>query len=328
MGLRTAEGRLRSCRRRGGESRGGGSRDVNSKLPKVSYLVICYNRRDDVKVCVTSILAQDYPDLEIVVVDNASVDGTDTLFQQELTDQRIVYRKMSENFGVSGGRNAALEVAVGQVLITIDDDAMLIDPLMTRKVVERLGEDPEVGVLAFRIEDFVTTEIQRMFFPWKDKSRDPGMEFETTWFIGAGHAITRKVYDTVGVYRDYRPYGAEEFDLALRILDNNFKIIYFPGARIRHKESKKSRIPPTKLSALRLKHRMRAVILNLPWFSVLSFFVIRSGVTLLKSRGNVVALGMAYWAIISNLGRWLDERKPIGPSAIAKLGQLNGPLYY
>jgi GT2 family glycosyltransferase len=296
--------------------------------PKVSYLVICYNRKDDVRACVRSILAQRYPDIEVIVVDNASIDGTDEMFREEFSEEQVQYFKMSENLGVSGGRNAALERATGQVLVTIDDDAVLVDENTTELLVDRFDAEEDLGAVAFRIEDFDTGEIQRMFFPSKDKSRDPDKEFETTWFIGAGHAIPRKVYDEIGLYRDYRPYGSEEFDLGLRVIDHGYRIVYDPCMRVRHKETKTARLPPTRLFALRLKHRIKAAVLNLPWTSVLTFLIIRSGTTLVKSRGNVVALGIAYWWIIESLPSWLRERQPIGKPAIARLKALKGPLYH
>lgn len=295
--------------------------------PKVSYLVICYNRKSDVRACVRSILAQQYPDVEIIVIDNASTDGTDDMFRQDFSDTQVHYFKMTENLGVSGGRNAALERAAGHVLVTIDDDAVLVDDNTTELLVDRFAAEPDLGAIAFRIEDFHTGEIQRMFFPDKDKSRDPDEEFETTWFIGAGHAIPRKVYDQIGVYRDYRPYGSEEFDLALRVIDHGYRIVYDPRMRVRHKETRTARLPPTRLFALRLKHRIKAAVLNLPWISVLTFLIVRSGTTLVKSRGNVAALALAYWWIITSLPSWLRERQPIGKPAIARLKALRGPLY-
>ena len=294
---------------------------------KVSYLVICFNRKDDVRECVDSILEQDYPALEVVIVDNDSTDGTEEMFRETYDDPRVRYFRMPENLGVSGGRNVSLEKADGDILVTIDDDAKLVDPDTTHRIVERFAQDASLGAIAFRIEDYYTGEIQSMFFPTKDKSRNPDEPFETTWFIGAGHAITREVYETIGHYRDYRPYGSEEFDLALRVIDNGFTIVYEPSIRVRHKEAKAARLPPTRLFALRLKHRIKAAVLNLPWTSVLSFFVVRSATTLIKSRGNIFALLQAYWWILRDFPSGLGERKPIGKAAIRRLKTLNGPLY-
>jgi GT2 family glycosyltransferase len=296
-------------------------------MPLVSYLVICYNRKDDVQLCIRSILDQDYENLEIVVIDNASTDGTEELFREEISDERVHYFQMSENLGVSGGRNEALNRASGQILVTIDDDAMLVDRNTTRILIDRFTDRDDVGAIAFRIEDFETGDVQRMFFPHKDKSRDPDIGFETTWFIGAGHAIPRRVYEDVGLYRDYWPYGSEEFDLALRVIDAGYRIIYDPTLRVRHKETKTARLPPTRLFALRLKHRIKAAVLNLPWTSVVTFFVFRSATTLVKSRGNIAALLMAYWWIVRDFPGWLKERKPIGKEAIERLRELDGPLY-
>jgi len=297
--------------------------------PKVSFLVICYNRRRDVEICVRSILDQDYPNYEIIVIDNNSKDDTEEAFSGELGQTPVRFFRMPENYGVSGGRNEAIARATGDILITIDDDAKLLDKDTTQRVVDKLLSDPTIGALGFKIEDRDTGRPQRAYFPSRDKSRDPDIGFETTWIIGAGHAIPRHVYDTVGVYRDYRPYGSEEFDLSLRILDNGYRIEYFPDARVRHAPATTGRIQSDlRLSALKFKHRMKAATLNLPWIAVLTHIAVWSGKTLLRCRGNPAVLFFAYRDILRSFPIWIKERRPIKAETFQRIRNLRGPSYF
>jgi len=304
--------------------------DKSQKVQQmVSFLIITYNRKRDLVEVIEALFKQEYSSLEIIVIDNNSTDGTDKIFRGKYNLPQVKYFKMKENMGVSGGRNVAIEKAAGEILITIDDDAILENPKVTNRIVKKFEEDKEIGVLAFKIVNYFTGHLQKNAFPCRNKNRDPNKEFETTWFIGAGHAIKRKVYEKVGVYRNFRPWGSEEFDFALRTVNAGFKIIYFPEVTIRHKVSPAGRIKNIgRFKAIALKHRLKASILNLPWYSTLTMLIIRSAQTLLITRGNLGTLFLAYYWLIRELPLLIKERSPISKSAVQKLRSLKGPLYF
>jgi glycosyltransferase involved in cell wall biosynthesis len=70
-------------------------------LPKVSILIPTYNRQDFLKKAVESSLAQDYPNLEVIVSDNASTDATREVIEQFLTDKRFRYYRNGTNIGIT-----------------------------------------------------------------------------------------------------------------------------------------------------------------------------------------------------------------------------------
>jgi GT2 family glycosyltransferase len=192
-----------------------------------------------------------------------------------------------------------------------------------------MNDDPAVGILAFRSVNFHTGEIEKWAFPWKNKKRPNQEEFETTWFIGVGHAFRKEVYDKVGLYRDYFPYGHEELDLSLRVVDAGYKIVYFPKAEIYHKKSPTSRISnPTRFFANQLTNRVIVAIRNLPWRYVLTTNILRSGQTLLRSRFNLIAVLWAQIRIVKKLPGLLREREVISKEAIRKIKALRGPVVF
>lgn len=297
--------------------------------PYVSYMVITYNRRDDLSEAIECILGQDYLPIETVVVDNNSTDGTEKLFEERFNQPNIHYIKLAENLGVSGGRNAAVCKTQGDVIVTVDDDAVFADHDITRQIVNEFADDPSLGILAFKIVNYHTGELQKNAFPCRDKSVDPDREYETTWFIGAGHAIKREVYEKVGLYRDFRPWGSEELDFALRAIDAGYRIKYVPKIVIRHKISPAGRINNvTRFRALALKHRIKASALNLPWYSILSYSLIRSSRVLWRTHGNMPAILLAYYWLLRDLPYIRKNRSRIGRHAIRRLRALNGPLYF
>ena len=305
--------------------------------PKVSYLIITYNRAGDLRVCLESVRRQDWPNKEIIVVDNNSEDETQTLFDDEFTDPEIHYFRMRENLGVSGGRNEAIDRATGAITITLDDDALFTDEAATKRIVDKFQADPSLGILALKISNFNLVDgayvrnpaLDKICFPWRDDAYSVDDEFETCWFVGAGHAVRGAAYREAGPYRDYRPYGHEELDLSLRVLGAGYRIVYFPEVEVHHRISKTGRLTSgTFLEAVKLKNRIKISILYLPWYSIGTFIAVRSAYTLYTSKFNIGAVLYGGYMLLKELPSLIRERRPLGSPVISKIRQLKGPLYY
>jgi GT2 family glycosyltransferase len=226
-------------------------------MPAITIILICYNRKNELKDCIQSVLKQSFTPYEIIVVDNNSTDGTDTLFyNDEIAHPSIKYFKLGKNLGVAGGRNYGIRQASGDILVFIDDDALLEPEDAMEKIVNRFEKDSSTGILAFKVINYYTKAIQRNEFPHIDKSLNPDKEFETSYFIGAGHAIRKEVFDKCGLYPEDYFYGMEELDLSFRAIDKGFKIIYFPNVVVLHKKSLMGRISDKKKYIYNYRNRL------------------------------------------------------------------------
>ena len=89
---------------------------------KVSVIVPVYNVKEYLRACVDSIIAQTYKDLEIILVDDGSTDGSGDIcdLYAELDDRVIVRHK--DNGGLSSARNAGIEISSGEYLAFVDSD--------------------------------------------------------------------------------------------------------------------------------------------------------------------------------------------------------------
>lgn len=94
--------------------------------PLVSFLVATYNRAGLVQQCVRSILEQTYENIEIIVIDDASTDGTESLLRNEF-GEKIKYLCNNINRGVAYSRNLALDYARGEYIGLLDSDDLLLD---------------------------------------------------------------------------------------------------------------------------------------------------------------------------------------------------------
>lgn len=114
-------------------------------LPKVSILIPTYNRKDMLKDALESARLQDYQNLEIIVTDNASVDGTDKFMQTYESDIRVKYFRHSENMGPGVNFwNGITYLATGEYILIIDDDDYLIDSTYISKAVRLIEQDPRI----------------------------------------------------------------------------------------------------------------------------------------------------------------------------------------
>lgn len=95
----------------------------NRTDPLISVIVPVYNVAPYVEACLSSIVSQSYENLEILVVDDASTDGSYDICQKyHNADSRIRLMQHNKNLGLSAARNTALEVAKGDYIVFVDSD--------------------------------------------------------------------------------------------------------------------------------------------------------------------------------------------------------------
>ena len=143
-----------------------GSR-AGSSAPFVTVIVLNYNARRFIGPCLRSLLASEYPDdsMEIVVVDNASTDGSPDLIRAEFPDAvRVV--EAGSNRGFTAGNNLAMREAPGPYVALINPDTK-VERDWLRPLVETLEKDPAAGAAQpklFLFHDRIPVELQSPTF--------------------------------------------------------------------------------------------------------------------------------------------------------------------
>lgn len=91
--------------------------------PKISVILPVYNLEKYLKDCLVSVIGQDYPNIEIIVVDDGSTDGSKVIAEELLENSQKDYKIISRpNKGVSATRNDGIKAATGEWLVMIDAD--------------------------------------------------------------------------------------------------------------------------------------------------------------------------------------------------------------
>ncbi|MFD7713377.1 glycosyltransferase, partial [Streptomyces sp. NPDC059786] len=115
--------------------------------PKVSFLLAVKDEQDNVESCVRSMAASDYPDLDIVVVDDGSTDATPDVLDALAGEFGVTVIRLEQNIGKKAALVRACEMADGDVLVFTDSDCV-IAPDAVRLCVEAMVRHPDLGALS------------------------------------------------------------------------------------------------------------------------------------------------------------------------------------
>ena len=114
----------------------------------VSVTIVTYNSGRFIKRCLESVLEQKYPKMEVVVVDNASTDGTVDILEPFADRCRLYYN--NENLGFAAAQNQAIALAQGEFILTLNPDVLML-PNFTQALVEAAYMDPKVGTVCGKL---------------------------------------------------------------------------------------------------------------------------------------------------------------------------------
>jgi glycosyltransferase involved in cell wall biosynthesis len=186
---------------------------VKSKNPLVSVILPTYNRGWILTEAIDSVLAQDYKDYELIVVDDGSTDNTRKIL--DTYGQNIIVLRQT-NKGVSAARNRGIVQAAGQLVAFLDSDDLWL-PLKLSKQVDFFNLNPD-AVINQTEEIWMRNGVR---VNPKDRHRKPsGMIFERSLELclvsPSAVMIKKTLFDAVGVFDENMP-ACEDYDLWLRI---------------------------------------------------------------------------------------------------------------
>lgn len=305
-------------------------------LPKISVLIGTRNRPEALIRCLRSVLAQDYPNFEVLVLDDASDAYNVCEFLQELANSRIRCFRVPEPLGVAGGRNRLMELAEGDVFCVIDDDAYFDDLQALNKIANIFIRNADVGIVAVKVIDHQDKKTSLLVpFPKWALICHPGLvdeETDVSYFLGTCHAIRRKVIQVCGLYQSELMYGEEELDLSYRAVEAGFRIRYIPEITVHHcpqdsvvKSHKFMRRPELYYHVRnRILLARKYLPLHFATFYII-FWMLRSFISALRS-GTVMELIQGIVAGIQFAKK--AKRTPLSQEAIGYLRKHHGRLWY
>jgi GT2 family glycosyltransferase len=234
--------------------------------PRVSAIVLAYRRRDEVAHTLDRLA--DLPIDEVVVVDNASGDGTAELVRSRGCAVRLV--EAGGNVGAAG-RNLGAEAARGEVLVMLDDDSYP-RPGAIEAALDVFARAPEVGLIGGSVRD-VDPHGQILFadevgsFDWwlrAGRSEVPPSGVPAFFFPEGACLVRRQAYLEAGGC--FPPFFVTmtELDLTIRLLARGWDVRYVPAAVFEHRKAREGRTSGARILRLRVRNQLWYFWLRFP----------------------------------------------------------------
>lgn len=222
--------------------------------PKVFIIIINFNGQADTRECLTSLAKLDYPDFEVVVVDNASREKF-SLVGLDL-DLKIKLIQNSENLGFSGGNNLGIKYALqnnADYILLLNNDTAISPDFLT-KLVEAGETSQKFGILGSKI--YFYHQPDKLWFAggrinwlytrgWmrgygeidRGQYDQPAVQ-PTDYITGCCLLIKKEAIDRVGLMPEEYFLYYEDTDWSLAIQGAGYQCVFVPSAKIWHKGSK------------------------------------------------------------------------------------------
>lgn len=210
--------------------------------PRISVVFPNYNGRSDTLECLHSLSLLSYPqgNIETIMVDNASTDGSIEAVKKHFPKVKII--PLKNNLGFAKAVNKGARIAKGDYILVINND-MIFDKNFLTVLVDFMEKNPKVGIAGGKI--YYLKPKNKILFsglklnPWLGSIHrlpNPNQIKESEWIQGCAMLIKRGVIKKIGLFDPSFFFSFEDLDFCRQAKRVGFKIIYHPGAVAWHKE--------------------------------------------------------------------------------------------
>ncbi len=228
-------------------------------MADLSVIIVNYNTCDLLDACLASVLAAERPSggLQIIVVDNASADGSVAMVQEKYPDVHVV--ALEENLGFATANNRGTAVAQGHTLLFLNSDTVITPPALIQPF-NYLQNHPEVGAITVKLvypNGQRDPDNHRGFpTPWNALCHFSGLNrlfphqpkfngyFQSYANFNQTHAVEviagsfmmmpSALYHQLGGWDETYFFYGEDIDFCYRIYQVNRTIIYYPHVEVLH----------------------------------------------------------------------------------------------
>ena len=239
--------------------------------PLVSIVSISYDHPDITCALLESLRHITYPNIEVIIVDNASPNDDPTIISQLYPE--IIFIQSKENLGFAGGNNLGIRRAKGKYILLLNNDTE-VDAGFLEPLVDKLETNNKIGAVSPKIKFFFQPDTiqfsgQAPMNPYTMRSygygwgsKDDGQfdqDTPTSFVHGAAMMIPMDVIKNVGMMAEIYFLYYEELDWGARIRKAGYELWYVHNSTVRHKES----MSTGKLSPFKTYYMNRSRILYL-----------------------------------------------------------------
>ena len=251
--------------------------------PKVFIVILNYNGRDVIKKCLTSVFKIDYPDFEVVIVDNNSSDGSFEMAKS--TFSKASFIRNEENLGFSAGNNIGIRFALERMadyVLLLNNDTE-VEAEFLKKLVEEGEKNEAIGVLSpvifFENKQDVWFSGGKINWLKMKTAHEQNIKkdevYKTKYVTGCAMLIKAGVFKKIGLFDENFFLYWEDADFCLRARKAGFKSLIVSASWVYHAEksekSNKNKIYWLVFSGLLFFKKNTPFFLRL-WISCYVFF--------------------------------------------------------
>lgn len=210
--------------------------------PKIIIIILNWNGKEDTVECIKSLKYITYPNYKILIVDNASMDGSVEYFREKYPEIEIIENK--ENLGFAGGNNVgiqkAMESEMDYVLLLNNDT--IVDPEFLTELVKVAEKNKRIGIVGPKIYQYENREKillsgGKILF-WRGcipKGCEVNIITDVDMISGCCMLIKKEVIETIGMLDTTYFFGWEDADYCISTKKRGYKVVCSPTGRIWHK---------------------------------------------------------------------------------------------
>lgn len=237
------------------------------RTPVLSVVIVSWNVRDDLEECLQSLVEDERRNLEsgeieVIVVDNASTDGTTEMVKREFPQVKLIVNH--ENLGFTKANNIGIRHSRGKYILLLNPDTVLYRGAL-RALIDCADSHPGAGIIGAKLLNpdgslqhsarsfpdvgaglFRNTLLGRLFPNNPFIRRYLLMDFnydevrEVDWVSGAAMLIRRDLIERVGCLDERFWAYCEDVDICWRAWQSGFKVLFCPKAVVVHKVGRSS----------------------------------------------------------------------------------------
>jgi GT2 family glycosyltransferase len=220
--------------------------------PQIGVVIVNWNRGPDTLRSIASVLASDYSRYEIVVVDNASTDGSGAMIRAAYPG--LAFIGQPRNTGFSGGNNAGICLALehgAEYVLLLNNDAV-VEPATLGRLAAAAAAHPAAGFLGavvYTLEDrrVVLSAGGRLRAGWMPEPiglgeverNGQGPPEEVDYLSGCALLASRSAIDAVGLLDEDLFLYFEDVEWCYRARKAGFQVLAVPGARAFHPDTRR-----------------------------------------------------------------------------------------
>ncbi|WNJ19342.1 glycosyltransferase family 2 protein [Pontibacter sp. G13] len=314
-------------------------------MPPVTVVILNWNGKHWLEQFLPSVMQSTYPDLHVLVMDNASTDDSVTFLQAEYPDVQV--EVLPENYGFTGGNNRALPYIETPYFVLLNSDVE-VTPGWLEPLVALAESDPKIASVQPKIKAHFDKALfeyagacggfmDSLSYPFcrgrmfDDLEADMG-QYDTSmdifWASGACCLLRTDVVQEIGLFEESFFAHMEEIDFCWRAKSFGYRVMVEPQSVVYHVGGGSLPKSNPKKTYLNIRNSLACMRKNLPdgqVFSKIFARLILDGVWAFKSLlrgdfGTIGAIIKAHWHFFGKLGFWAKRRKeiygPKGPQPI------------